>query len=63
VVAMREDGEWERPPSARNADVSIEGDVRVGKGPGRRGPQAGERRDIDPASDVIRVRGIVDQVL
>ena len=37
VVAVREYGEREGPSSARNADVSVEGYVRVGKGP-RRAP-------------------------
>jgi hypothetical protein len=43
VVAVREYGEREGPPSTRNADMSVEGYVRVGKGPRRRGPQIGER--------------------
>ncbi len=42
VVAVREYGDRERPPSARNADVSVERYVRVGKRPGR-APQVGER--------------------
>ena len=43
--------------------MSIKGHVRVEKWPGGATPEVGERRNIDSAGDVRRIRRIVDHIL
>ena len=63
MIAVRKYGEWERAPAAGYADMSIERHVGVEKRPWCAGPKISERRNVDPAGDVRRIRRIVDRIL
>src|SRR5262249_2746904 len=59
MIAVRKHDEREGAPPAGHANMSIERYVRVGKWPRGASPEVGERRNIDAARDVRRIRRIV----
>src|SRR5262245_24166692 len=63
VVAVRKHRERERASPAGHANVSIQRHVCVEKWPRGARPEVRERRDIDSARDVRRIRRVVDQEL
>src|SRR5262249_53490002 len=63
MIAVRKHDEREGAPPAGHANMSIERYVRVGKWPRGASPEVGERRNIDAARDVRRIRRIVDHIL
>src|SRR5262245_733649 len=63
MIAVRKHDEREGASPAGHANMSIERYVRVGKWPRGASPEVGERRNIDAARDVRRIRRIVDHIL
>jgi hypothetical protein len=63
VIAVRKYREWERPPAAGYADMSIERHVGIEKRPCCATPNISERRNVDPAGNVRGIRRIVDRKL
>jgi len=63
MVPVRKNRERKGACPARHANMSIKGHVRVEKWPRGATPEVGERRNIDSAGDVRRIRRIVDHIL
>src|SRR5262245_65451484 len=63
MIAVRKHDEREGASPAGHANMSIERYVRVEKWPRSASPEVGERRLIDAARDVHRIRRIVDHIL
>src|SRR5215207_4205898 len=63
MVAVREQRERKRALSLGHADMPVERGIRRRERPGRGEAELGKGRDVNTASHVFRMRGVVDLVL